>query len=43
VGGTNMDAMIMDTAGRVVAKAKVPCTPEITGGITRAIDSRPRL
>src|SRR5260370_2635677 len=39
VGGTNTDAVIMDPADRVVAKAKVPCTPDITGGITRAIDS----
>src|SRR5215467_8718952 len=39
VGGTNTDAVIMDPADRIVAKAKVPCTPDITGGITRAIDS----
>src|SRR5215469_3646609 len=39
VGGTNTDAVIMDPADRVVAKAKVPCTPDITGGITRAIDT----
>ena len=39
VGGTNTDAVIMDPADRVIAKAKVPCTPDITGGITRAIDS----
>ena len=39
VGGTNTDAVIMDSADRVVAKAKVPCTPDITGGITRAIDT----
>src|SRR5260370_26199270 len=37
VGGTNTDAVIMDPADRVVAKAKVPCTPDITGGITTAI------
>src|SRR5260370_74075 len=30
VGGTNTDAVIMDPADRVVAKAKVPCTPHIT-------------
>src|SRR2546430_12076553 len=29
----------MDPADRVIAKAKVPCTPDITGGITRAIDT----
>jgi N-methylhydantoinase A/oxoprolinase/acetone carboxylase beta subunit len=39
VGGTNTDAVIMDTADRVVAKAKVPCTPDITGGIMAAIDT----
>src|SRR6516162_1333628 len=39
VGGTNTDAVIMDSADRVVAKAKVPCTPDITGGVTRAIDT----
>ncbi len=39
VGGTNTDAVIMDTADRVIAKAKVPCTPDITGGITAAIDA----
>ena len=39
VGGTNTDAVIMDTADRIVAKAKVPCTPDITGGITTAIDT----
>jgi N-methylhydantoinase A/oxoprolinase/acetone carboxylase beta subunit len=39
VGGTNTDAVIMDVADRVIAKAKVPCTPDITGGITAAIDT----
>jgi N-methylhydantoinase A/oxoprolinase/acetone carboxylase beta subunit len=39
VGGTNTDAVIMDGADRVIAKAKVPCTPDITGGITAAIDT----
>jgi len=39
VGGTNTDAVIMDAADRVVAKAKVPCTPDITGGIMAAIDT----
>ena len=39
VGGTNTDAVIMDPADRVIAKAKVPCTPDITGGIMAAIDS----
>ena len=39
VGGTNTDAVIMDPADRIIAKAKVPCTPDITGGITKAIDT----
>jgi N-methylhydantoinase A/oxoprolinase/acetone carboxylase beta subunit len=39
VGGTNTDAVIMDPADRVIAKAKVPCTPDITGGIMAAIDT----
>ena len=39
VGGTNTDAVIMDAADRVIAKAKVPCTPDITGGIMAAIDT----
>jgi N-methylhydantoinase A/oxoprolinase/acetone carboxylase beta subunit len=39
VGGTNTDAVIMDGADRVIAKAKVPGTPDITGGITTAIDT----
>jgi N-methylhydantoinase A/oxoprolinase/acetone carboxylase beta subunit len=39
VGGTNTDAVILDRANRVLAKAKVPCTPDITGGITQAIDA----
>lgn len=39
VGGTNTDAVILDSADRVLAKAKVACTPDITGGITEAIDT----
>jgi N-methylhydantoinase A/oxoprolinase/acetone carboxylase beta subunit len=39
VGGTNTDAVIMDSADRVVAKAKVPGTSDITGGIVAAIDA----
>ena len=39
VGGTNTDAVIMDTTDRVIAKAKVPTTPDITGGIMAAIDA----
>jgi N-methylhydantoinase A/oxoprolinase/acetone carboxylase beta subunit len=39
VGGTNTDAVIMDGADRVIAKAKVPGTPDISGGIVAAIDA----
>jgi N-methylhydantoinase A/oxoprolinase/acetone carboxylase beta subunit len=39
VGGTNTDAVILDAADRVLAKAKVACTPDITGGITEAVDA----
>ena len=39
VGGTNTDAVILDRSDRLLAKAKVPCTPDITGGITAAIDA----
>ena len=39
VGGTNTDAVIMDGSDRVIAKAKVPGTPDITGGISTAIDT----
>jgi N-methylhydantoinase A/oxoprolinase/acetone carboxylase beta subunit len=39
VGGTNTDAVIMDTADRVIAKAKVPTTADITGGIASAVDT----
>jgi N-methylhydantoinase A/oxoprolinase/acetone carboxylase beta subunit len=37
VGGTNTDAVIMDAADQLIATAKVPCTPDITGGIIAAI------
>jgi N-methylhydantoinase A/oxoprolinase/acetone carboxylase beta subunit len=39
VGGTNTDAVILDRDDRVLAKAKVPCTPDITGGITAALSA----
>jgi N-methylhydantoinase A/oxoprolinase/acetone carboxylase beta subunit len=39
VGRTNTDAVIMDAAGRMIAKVKVPGTPDITGGIVAAIDA----
>jgi N-methylhydantoinase A/oxoprolinase/acetone carboxylase beta subunit len=43
VGGTNTDAVIMDTADRVIAKAKVPGTADITGGIVAAIEAVMRI
>jgi N-methylhydantoinase A/oxoprolinase/acetone carboxylase beta subunit len=39
VGGTNTDAVILDRSDRVLAKAKVPTTPEVTGGIVAALDA----
>ena len=38
VGGTNTDAVVVDTEDRLLAKAKVPTTPDVTGGIEAAID-----
>ncbi len=39
VGGTNTDAVILDRADRVLAKAKVPTTPDVTSGIVAALDA----
>lgn len=39
VGGTNTDAVILDRGNRVLAKAKVPGTADITSGITAALDA----
>jgi N-methylhydantoinase A/oxoprolinase/acetone carboxylase beta subunit len=39
VGGTNTDAVILDRADQVLAKAKVPTTPDVTGGIVTALDA----
>ncbi|HEX2318807.1 MAG TPA: hydantoinase/oxoprolinase family protein [Streptosporangiaceae bacterium] len=39
VGGTNTDAVILDRADQVLAKAKVPTTPDVTGGIVSALDA----
>ena len=39
VGGTNTDAAILDRSDRVLAKAKVPTTPDVTGGIVAALDA----
>jgi N-methylhydantoinase A/oxoprolinase/acetone carboxylase beta subunit len=37
VGGTNTDAVVMDAADRLIATAKVVCTPDITSGIVAAV------
>ncbi len=37
VGGTNTDAVVLDREGRLLAKAKVPTTPDVTSGIVEAI------
>ena len=39
VGGTNTDAVILDRADQVLAKAKVPTTPDVTVGIVAALDA----
>ncbi len=38
VGGTNTDAVVLDSSGRVLASAKTPTTPDVTTGIVEAID-----
>ena len=39
VGGTNTDAVILDRADQVLAKAKVPTTQDVTGGIVAALNA----
>ncbi|NBE94392.1 hydantoinase/oxoprolinase family protein [Nonomuraea sp. KC401] len=39
VGGTNTDAVVLGPGGRVVAKAKRPTTPDVTGGLRAAMDA----
>ena len=39
VGGTNTDAAVLDRQGALVAKAKRPTSPDVTGGITAALDA----
>jgi N-methylhydantoinase A/oxoprolinase/acetone carboxylase beta subunit len=36
VGGTNTDAVVLDADDRLLAKAKVPTTPDVTSGIEAA-------
>jgi len=37
VGGTNTDAVVLDSSNTLVAKAKVGTTPDVTGGIDHAV------
>ena len=37
VGGTNTDAVVLDPEDRLLAKAKVPTTPDVTKGIEAAL------
>jgi N-methylhydantoinase A/oxoprolinase/acetone carboxylase beta subunit len=37
VGGTNTDAVVLDADDRLLAKAKVPTSPDVTSGIEAAI------
>jgi N-methylhydantoinase A/oxoprolinase/acetone carboxylase beta subunit len=39
VGGTNTDAVVLGRADQVLAKAKVPTTPDVTSGIVAALDA----
>lgn len=39
VGGTNTDAVVLDRKDAVLAKAKVPTTPEVTSGIAAVIEA----
>ncbi|RCG29769.1 hydantoinase/oxoprolinase family protein [Sphaerisporangium album] len=37
VGGTNTDAAVLDRSDRIVARAKRPTTPDVTGGLRAAL------
>lgn len=39
VGGTNTDAVILDTSDQVIASAKSPTTPDVTTGIVNALQA----
>ena len=39
VGGTNTDAVVLDQADAILAKAKVPTTPDVTSGIAAVIEA----
>ena len=36
VGGTNTDAVVLDREDRLLARAKVPTTPDVSSGIAAA-------
>ncbi|HKI92016.1 MAG TPA: hydantoinase/oxoprolinase family protein, partial [Gaiellaceae bacterium] len=38
VGGTNTDAVVLDRDDRLLAKAKVPTTRDVTSGVVEALD-----
>ena len=38
VGGTNTDAVLMDASDRVLARSKVPTTPDVVSGIRGALE-----
>src|SRR3989442_6148503 len=38
VGGTNTDAVALDWSDALLARAKVPTTADVTGGITAALE-----
>ena len=39
VGGTNTDAVVLERDGTLLARAKVPTTADVTGGIRNVIDA----
>lgn len=39
VGGTNTDAVVLDSENRLLAKHKTPTTPDLTSGITTALQA----
>jgi N-methylhydantoinase A/oxoprolinase/acetone carboxylase beta subunit len=39
VGGTNTDAVVLDAQHRLLAKFKTPTTPDLTSGITSALEA----
>ncbi|MGD8684111.1 MAG: hydantoinase/oxoprolinase N-terminal domain-containing protein, partial [Chloroflexota bacterium] len=39
VGGTNTDAVVLDRADELLARAKSPTTPDVSSGIEAAVDA----